>query len=273
LLEALCRICGVKLKGKERKAEDLKCVNKIREIWKVSVLVDSANVHPKYICMKCRVKCSNKDYLAGRNKPSQEAKLWFPHSDDFVVCQREEARGRPLNRTRGGVAKKEGEPGSDTDSASEHENEPESVSPRVYFLSMNTIQDCISKIPETDQNAIFQELCCIIPKAQLLELLLNSLKGVYVLQEDDLSGCIAKVPEDMQTKIVPKIIQEQKSKLLVDCDSFTQTNKELDILQDCKAEEWFSQRNPIVTSVIKGLASNEKNYLQLCLALEHLYHL
>lgn len=62
---------------------------------------------------------------------------------------------------------------------------------------MNTIQDCISKIPETDQNAIFQELCCIIPKAQLLELLLNSLKGVYVLQEDDLSGCIARVPEDM----------------------------------------------------------------------------
>ena len=48
LLEALCRICGVKLKGKERKAEVLKCANEIREIWKVSVLVDSPNVHPKY---------------------------------------------------------------------------------------------------------------------------------------------------------------------------------------------------------------------------------
>ena len=68
LLEALCRICGVKLKGKERKAEVLKCANEIREIWKVSVLVDSPNVHPKYICMKCRMKYSNKDYLAGRNK-------------------------------------------------------------------------------------------------------------------------------------------------------------------------------------------------------------
>ena len=68
LLETLYRICGVKLKGKERKAEVLKCANEIREIWKVSVLVDSPNVHPKYICMKCRVKCSNKDYLAGRNK-------------------------------------------------------------------------------------------------------------------------------------------------------------------------------------------------------------
>ena len=248
LLEALCRICGVKLKGKERKAEVLKCANEIREIWKVSVLVDSPNVHPKYIFMKCRVKYSNKDYLAGRNKPSQEPKLWFPHSDNCVVCQCQEARGRPLKRKRVGVANKEGEPGSDTESASKHEDEPETVSPRVYFLSMNTIQDCISKIPETDQNAIFQELCCIIPKAQLLELLLNSLKGVYVLQEDDLSGCIARVPEDMQAKIVYKIIQEQKSKLQVDCDSFAQTNKELDILQDCKAEEWFSQRNPIVSN-------------------------
>lgn len=40
LLEALCRICGVKLKGKEMKAEALKCVNEIHEIWKVFVLVD-----------------------------------------------------------------------------------------------------------------------------------------------------------------------------------------------------------------------------------------
>ena len=48
LLETLCRICGAKLKGKERKAEVLKCANEIREIWKVSVLVDSPNVQPKY---------------------------------------------------------------------------------------------------------------------------------------------------------------------------------------------------------------------------------
>ena len=68
LLEALCRICGVKLKGKERKAEVLKCANEIREIWKVSVLVNSPIVHPKYIWMKCGVKCNNKNYLAGRNK-------------------------------------------------------------------------------------------------------------------------------------------------------------------------------------------------------------
>jgi len=69
LLETLCRICGVKLKGKERKAEVLKFANEIREIWKVSVLVDSPNVQPKYTDLhEYRVKCSNKDYLAGRNK-------------------------------------------------------------------------------------------------------------------------------------------------------------------------------------------------------------
>lgn len=71
LLEALCRICGRFIKGKERKEEVVKHAEEIQKIWKVSVLVRSPNVHPRFICMKCRVKCSNKDYLEGKFESSQ----------------------------------------------------------------------------------------------------------------------------------------------------------------------------------------------------------
>lgn len=106
-----------------------------------------------------------------------------------------------------------------------------------------------------------------------MELLQNSLKGVNVLQEDELGDCIAKVPEDMQANIVQRIIHEQKRKLQVDCHPFAQPYKVLEMLQNFDAEEWFSRCNPIIKSVIEGLASKEKNYFQRCLALEHLYHI
>ena len=273
LLETFCRVCGEKIKEKERKEDVAKYANQIEQIWKVSVLVDSPNVHPRFICIKCRVKCSNKEYLAAKFKSSQEAKLWFPHSGDCDICfKHQEARGRPSKRKRVKVANKKDKPGSGTDSASEHEDE-QTTPPRVYCVSMETIRECISKVPYTDQCVIFQELCSVIPKVPLLELLMNSLKGVYILQEDDLSDSIARVPEDMQASIVEQIMEEQKPKLQVDCHSFAQTYKELETLQNFNAEEWFSRRNPIVKSIIQGLASNEKNYFQRCLTLEHLYHL
>ena len=103
------------------------------------MLVDSPNVHPRYICIKCRVKCSNKDYLTGKNKPSQEAKLWFPHGNDCVVCLRQEARGRPVKRKKLEVPNKEGEPEVDTDSASDDMDEPEFVPRSVYILAMDGI--------------------------------------------------------------------------------------------------------------------------------------
>lgn len=78
LLEALCRICGRFIKGKERKEEVVKHAEEIQKIWKVSVLVDSPNVHPRFICMKCRVKCSNKDYLEGKFESSQIPEMWVP---------------------------------------------------------------------------------------------------------------------------------------------------------------------------------------------------
>lgn len=45
LLEALCRICRKK-KGEERKEDVAKYAEEIKQIWVVSVLVASPNVHP-----------------------------------------------------------------------------------------------------------------------------------------------------------------------------------------------------------------------------------
>ena len=49
LLEALCRIFWEKTKGKERNEDVAKYADEIKQIWEVSVLVDSPNVHPSFI--------------------------------------------------------------------------------------------------------------------------------------------------------------------------------------------------------------------------------
>lgn len=130
-LDVFCQIRGEQIKGKERKEDVAKYADEIKQIWEVSVLVHSPNVHPRYICMKCRVKCSNKEYLAGNFRSSQKAKLWYPHSDDCPTCKCQVARGRPSKRKRVELEKKKGEhqQGSDTDSASEHEDDQ--MPPRV----------------------------------------------------------------------------------------------------------------------------------------------
>ena len=59
----------------------------------------------------------------------------------------------------------------------------------------------------------------------------------------------------------------------VDCQSFAQTYKDLDILQDFRPENWFLRRNRILIAVVDGLPAPEKNYFCCCLALKHLYNL
>ena len=66
-LVALCRICGEK-KDQRQKADALQFQQEISSIWKVLILVDSPNVHPPCICVKCWLICSNKDYVQGTLK-------------------------------------------------------------------------------------------------------------------------------------------------------------------------------------------------------------
>ena len=73
--------------------------------------------------------------------------------------------------------------------------------------------------------------------------------------------------------IVYEIVKEEREKLQSDSQSFCQTYKDLEVLQNFDEEEWFSKRNPIVRAIVEGLSSLEKNRFQRCLALEHLYHL
>lgn len=117
----------------------------------------------------------HKDYMVGKFKSLQEAKLWSPHSNNCAIYKCQVAQGRPPKRKRVAV-RKNGDKrvhDSDTDSASELADEQ--VPPRVYCMSMDTFRDCIPKIPYTDQCAFSQELCSVIPRTQLLELLLNNL--------------------------------------------------------------------------------------------------
>ena len=49
LFEALCRIFVKKIKREERKEDVAKYADEIKKIWEVSVLVDSPNMHPRFI--------------------------------------------------------------------------------------------------------------------------------------------------------------------------------------------------------------------------------
>ena len=74
---------GKKIKGEDRKEDVATHEDEIKQIWEVSVLVDLPNVHPRFICMKCRVKCSSKDYLAGKFKSKEQFQR--QHSDLQII--------------------------------------------------------------------------------------------------------------------------------------------------------------------------------------------
>ena len=213
LLEALCRICRKK-KGEERKEDVAKYAEEIKQIWVVSVLVASPNVHPRFICMKCWVRCSSRDYLAGKIKSSQEAKLWSPLSNNCAICKYQVARGRPPKRKRVEVRKNEGKQvhGSDTDSASERADEQ--VPPRVYCMSMDKIRDCIAKIPYTDQCAFFQELCSVIPRTQLFFEVVDQRSKIRPTEYPPVD-CIVAIDNDQIVQREWKVKVGQKSRVSI----------------------------------------------------------
>ena len=103
--------------------------------------------------------------------------------------------------------------------------------------------------------------------------LLKQRKGLHVTRESGVQESLCEIPEDLLAKVSHEAVRLQRQKIQVDCQSFAQTYKYLDTLQDFRPEEWFLRRNPIVKAVVDGLASPEKNYFHRCFALEHLYNL
>ena len=272
-LQALCRICGKKINDHTRKIEASRLATEVSQIWQVSVLLDSPNVHPSFVCVKCRLICGKSDYLEGKIKTSTVASTWYPHSDSCTVCLKPSA-GRPskAKKPRTSTSNFETLNGSDTDSASEEVQDQLNV-PRIYSISMDCLGECVERIPQDDRQAILMELCSSLPANKLVELVLQTGSKLHVISESDLTHSFRKMPEDLLAKVVRELVQLQKHKVLEDCQSFSQTYKDLGTLQNFNAEEWFVRRNPLIKAIVDGLASPEKNLFQRCLALEHLYNL
>ena len=275
-LVALCRICGEKIKDQRRKADALQFQQEISSIWKVSILVDSPNVHPPCICVKCRLICSNKDYVQGTLKTGTLLRSWYAHSEDCTVCCNQKVKkGRPSKAKKRKLAvpvPSSADVNSETDSADENEEQACPGALRVYSICMDSMSECFLRISEEDKNSIFLELCSTIPSTKLLYLL-SSIPGFHMLSELNLASSISNLSEDLQSHVVTEILQNQKQQIQMDCNSFSQSYKDLETLQSFNAQEWFLRRNPVLKSVVNGLVANEKNYFQRCLALEHLYSL
>lgn len=275
-LLSLCRICGAKIKDHKRKVHASKLSDEVTKVWQVSVLVDSPSVHPSFICVKCRLICGKREYLEGKIKTAILAKTWYPHSENCTVCvsNLEPKRGRPSKVKKAKVDEGEHhmlqEQESGTDSASEKEDHVGFA--RVYSLSMDCLSQCIERIPEKDQRALLMELCSSFSDQQMINVLKQK-KGLHVIRESHVQESLCEIPEDLLAKVSLEAVRLQRQKIQVDCQSFSQTYKDLDILQDFRPDEWFLRRNPIVKAVVDGLSSPETNYFHRCLALEHLYNL
>lgn len=263
-----------KNQGSEAKVAASKLAAQVNRIWQLSVFLDSPNVHPSFICVKCRLICGKNEYLEGKIKTATIAKTWYPHSESCTVCEShlQTQRGRPSKAKKARISERESLKGQESGTDSASENEDQFSSPRVYSFSMDCLRECIGRIPEKDQNAILVELCLSFPGQQLVNLL-SHVEGLYVIRESNLQDSLCEIPEDVQAKVVHEVVRLQKQKIQVDCQSFAQTYKDLGTLQNVRTEDWFLRRNPILKAVVNGLASPEKNHFHRCLALEHLYNL
>ena len=136
--------------------------------------------------------------------------------------------------------------------------EEQTLPPRVYIISIDSLRECFHRIPEEDLNTVFLELCFTIPLDKLLHLLSNR-KGLHIISELDLANSLSNIPRDLQSEVVFEIVQQQKQEIKEDCQSFAQMFKNLDTLQSFNPEEWFSHRNFVLKSVVNALASHEKS--------------
>ena len=78
-IQNYCCVCGEQLI--ERKFECIHFKAEISSIWGQNVSLDSYNVHPSYICGKCRSVCSN----AGINLKLEHPPLATPGHLTFSI--------------------------------------------------------------------------------------------------------------------------------------------------------------------------------------------
>nr|AJO68011.1 RAG1L [Branchiostoma belcheri] len=90
-LKTVCRVCKLKL-VKGWNAKVLKFADVIRQTFDVDVSQDSPDVHPQFVCNKCRLKLQRKS-KAGTGIASMA--IFQPHTTGDCHCKRR--RGRPTS--------------------------------------------------------------------------------------------------------------------------------------------------------------------------------
>ena len=43
--------------------------------------MDSPNVHPRSIWVRCRLVCGKNEYIEGKMRTATVLKMWYPHTD------------------------------------------------------------------------------------------------------------------------------------------------------------------------------------------------
>ncbi|KAI8485885.1 hypothetical protein Bbelb_364370 [Branchiostoma belcheri] len=90
-LKTVCRVCGNKLKGWNAKVLTFSDV--IRRSYNVDVSQDLPDVHPQFVCNKCRLKLQR---LKQKSKAGTGMAIFQPHTTDGN-CHCKRRRGRPTS--------------------------------------------------------------------------------------------------------------------------------------------------------------------------------
>ena len=165
IIENSCRICGANLQVKgKRKTKCNLFQQQISQLWQQNVALDSPDVHPMYMCNKCRSLCANARYLRGELRCNQCCVVWTPHTgDECVVCQNYPKSAGPGRRRKqkkldiNVPSTSLGGNGSTTESGSESETEQILPAP-VYSIFMEDVHQSVKRIPLEARAILLKEL-------------------------------------------------------------------------------------------------------------------
>ena len=142
----------------------------IFKIWGQNVCLDPPNVHPLFLCNKCRAICSNHWHEYGNVDSKMKITIWTPHSleGNCIVCdqfprklvpvrKRKKVNSSCVSSTKQATSSTD-ENNSSTDTASPHDSDCELVEDRVFCISMDNLQQSLKKIPKVARQEILKGL-------------------------------------------------------------------------------------------------------------------
>lgn len=299
-LRTLCRLCGTKIVDHSRSKSVSSLSSSIQVIWPdCKSTLDSPNVHPERVCVKCRLFCERK---RKRSHSAFEVQQWYPHDQSCSLCEKENQvrkRGRPLENEKRSTQKDFNVmPDEETDSQSEAEDETVQLQDVFYSICMDDLQSSLVRIKETDQRIILDKLSIMNDSVVLSQSMLDNdellqeVKEVFNLSQkmklielfcQDLSvsstltsmleKLIGGLSDEHQAAVVCGIFKNRVQKVSKDVESIYKKYKNLDTLMELEPNKWLEERDPVVCAAVNGLSSESVDSFQKTLALEHLYSL